>query len=462
MLGGRLSSPGLGISLVPLLLFVLAWVISTESPPAARTGYGPFDGLHCHRGESLDPPVQGTVRHTHNDFHSGRIESAEWPAFQEKFKRYLPDDGVHVEIRKEGETDEHRIVSIASGWKPDDQDHWHNHGDDDTFWWTPDEDNADACDYAPEFPGSSYSFTVNENAPVGTPVGTVQASDQDGDQPRHTLEGTGSGDFSIDSLTGQIEVKVPPDYEAKASYSITVKAADPGGRSTTVPVAISVTNAEEPGTVTLSQVIRAGERVTATLRDEDGGITGLTWMWKKAADKDGPWEVSDETSNARTLDAGDVGTYVMALARYGDGQGAGKAAESTPALVMERRRATPTPTHTPVPTNTPTPTPKNTPTPTKTPTPTHTPTNTPLPMNTATPTLSPTPTHTPAPTNTPTPTPTNTPAPTHTPTPAPTATPVLAGGGTFFRWPTSTPTVTPKPTLTPTPSPTPTAHPMPQ
>ena len=235
--GVRLLGPGLQASLLPLLLLVFALAFSSgSSNPPARMGDGPFDGPHCHSGEDLVPPAQSKGAHTHNDFHSGRIPKAEWKAFSEKFGHYLADNNVRVELREKGQATEHRIVSFPSNWKPEDQEVWHNHGDDDTAWWTPDPDGADNCNFTPEFSQSSYSFSVEENAAEGTPVGgMVQAHDGDGDHPTHTLQGTDKRFFTIDSVTGQIEIKVPLDYEAKSNYSVTVRATDPGGLHAEVP-----------------------------------------------------------------------------------------------------------------------------------------------------------------------------------------------------------------------------------
>ena len=46
-------------------------------------------------------------------------------------------------------------------------------------------------------------------------------------------------------------------------------------------VAVTVTNMEEDGIVTLSNRQPAvGTPITATLSDADGGVTNLTWMWR--------------------------------------------------------------------------------------------------------------------------------------------------------------------------------------
>ncbi|MBV7327670.1 DUF11 domain-containing protein [Chloroflexi bacterium TSY] len=95
---------------------------------------------------------------------------------------------------------------------------------------------------------ADQDFTVDENSPVGTLVGTVVASDPDDGQtliyrmttslevslnasiadslPRASEINTS---FVIDSLTGQITVAgSPPDYESVARYILTVQVTDSG------------------------------------------------------------------------------------------------------------------------------------------------------------------------------------------------------------------------------------------
>ena len=87
---------------------------------------------------------------------------------------------------------------------------------------------------------------------------------------RYTLEGTDAGFFTIVGTTGQIQTKAAQtyDFEAKPSYSVTVKADDNNGGTATKAVTITLTNVEEAGTVTLStNQPLARAQVTATLTD---------------------------------------------------------------------------------------------------------------------------------------------------------------------------------------------------
>jgi hypothetical protein len=70
-------------------------------------------------------------------------------------------------------------------------------------------------------------FLVNEDATAGTIVGTVEASDEDGDSLQYSItEGNENGDFAIDSAIGTISVVNPPDFESQPSYSLTVEVYD--------------------------------------------------------------------------------------------------------------------------------------------------------------------------------------------------------------------------------------------
>ncbi len=390
----RILRPGLTVSLLPLLLLVFAFALSAEQEPPAKTGAGPFDGQHCHSGESLDPPKTGTVRHTHNDFHSGFTRDSEHHKKYEDYFSNYPND-----VFFSGDPP---ISSFRQGWKPPGDQHWHNHGDDDTFWWTPDSDNEDTCYFTPYFLETSYDRQIDENTPAGNSVGQpVQAHDDDGEQATHTLEGSDQNFFAIDAMTGQIETRAPLDYETKSSYSLKVKATDPGGRYARTNVNITVNDVEEGGQVSVSGTLEAGKTVSAKLSDPDGGVSDLAWVWWVAPSADGPWEEIDgATGHQYALTTEAVGKYVRATAKYTDERGPEKSAHSLPLLVRKR-------TPDPIPAEkkeeaTPTPTPTSTPTPTPTAVPLSIArsTSTPTPMSTATPT----PTRTPSPTPSPTPT----------------------------------------------------------
>ena len=143
---------------------------------------------------------------------------------------------------------------------------------------------AGAGNDAPEFPSTetgARSFPENTTGVqnVGVPVA---ATDADDDTLTYTLGGTDASSFQIVSTSGQIQTTsgVTYDHEAKSSYSVTVTADDSNSGTDTKDVTITVTNLEEPGTVTLSTYQpSARSAVTATLSDPDEGVTGTTWQW---------------------------------------------------------------------------------------------------------------------------------------------------------------------------------------
>ena len=106
-----------------------------------------------------------------------------------------------------------------------------------------------------------------------------------------TLESVNAEDVTADT-TGTLKV-LTANYEKKSTYSITIVAKTIGaggdGNKTTeerygrLAVTVKVVDKEDAGKVTLdAREPQEGKSVTATLSDEDGGITGLTWQWWRA------------------------------------------------------------------------------------------------------------------------------------------------------------------------------------
>uniref|UniRef100_A0A3Q4GSQ4 Si:ch73-379j16.2 n=1 Tax=Neolamprologus brichardi TaxID=32507 RepID=A0A3Q4GSQ4_NEOBR len=91
----------------------------------------------------------------------------------------------------------------------------------------------DVNDNAPSF--EKYTVTIKENAPAGTFLLTVNASDSDeglnGEieySLKRKLRGLSSDPFDLDSKTGKLAVKGRLDYEETQVYEIKVLAADKG------------------------------------------------------------------------------------------------------------------------------------------------------------------------------------------------------------------------------------------
>ena len=113
----------------------------------------------------------------------------------------------------------------------------------------------DAANRAPTFPATEpTTLEVAENNAAGAPVGTVLATDPDGDALTYALDSASDAVFDIDS-SGAITVTSANalNYETKASYAVTVSVHDgkdaAGAADTTVDatrgVTITVTDVEE-------------------------------------------------------------------------------------------------------------------------------------------------------------------------------------------------------------------------
>ena len=146
---------------------------------------------------------------------------------------------------------------------------------------------TDAND-APSFTdGSSTTRTIAENTASGQNIGTViAATDVDsGDTLTYDLSGTDAASFSIVATSGQLQTKAPLDYETKSSYAVSVSVSDANGGSDSIPVVISITDANDaPSFADDSSTTRAiaentapgrniGTAVAATDPDTDDTLT---------------------------------------------------------------------------------------------------------------------------------------------------------------------------------------------
>ena len=78
---------------------------------------------------------------------------------------------------------------------------------------------------------SSATFAVDENQ---TAIGTVTATDGDGDTLIYSISGS---DIAIDSSSGALTFVSAPDYETKSSYSATVTV---DGTNVTQEITVSI------------------------------------------------------------------------------------------------------------------------------------------------------------------------------------------------------------------------------
>ena len=120
---------------------------------------------------------------------------------------------------------------------------------------------------------SNNSFTADENQ---TAIGTVTATDADGDDVTFTVSGT---ELAITSA-GVLTFVEAPDYETKAVYTATVTASD-GTNTTTQNITVNVTNVNDVAPVFTSEAtFSAAENQTAigtvTATDAEGDDVTFT------------------------------------------------------------------------------------------------------------------------------------------------------------------------------------------
>ena len=169
----------------------------------------------------------------------------------------------------------------------------------------------------PGFARHSYTHEVSENLEPGTDVGGITALnlDDDGETLTYSVSGTDADELlellDLDASTGRFSIKsgVHIDYEgmSKTTFKVTMSVSDgedASGEAETeptvddsTPLTVVITNANDPGVVTLStDSPQVGVPITATLTDPDYVMGGRpfrsSWSHSKAAD--GPFSVYRE------------------------------------------------------------------------------------------------------------------------------------------------------------------------
>ena len=118
-----------------------------------------------------------------------------------------------------------------------------------------------------------------------------------------------------------------------------MEATDAVGNTGTKDVKVTVTNVEEPGTVTMSQrQPRVGVAITASVTDLDGDVSGVTWQWSKGGN-----DIAKATSATYKPVDLDVTAILTATAMYTDGEDEGKTAtaNSANAVALDTRNRPP-------------------------------------------------------------------------------------------------------------------------
>ncbi|XP_077433283.1 protocadherin alpha-8-like isoform X15 [Vanacampus margaritifer] len=150
----------------------------------------------------------------------------------------------------------------------------------------------DVNDNMPVFTKETYSAMLQENAPVGTTIIQVNATDSDSGSNGEVVYSFGSDVkdkirqlFNIDSVTGEIIVKGNVDFEEQDSYDIDIQASDKGmipfktDKSVIIKIIDTNDNRPEIEVTSLSRAVsedsRPGTKVALiSVTDLDSGPNG--------------------------------------------------------------------------------------------------------------------------------------------------------------------------------------------
>ena len=131
------------------------------------------------------------------------------------------------------------------------------------------------------------AVSFGEDDAIDEVLATFVANDPEtNDAPTLGIRGADSSKFTFDATSGALMFKAAPDFEKPADadknnvYEVTITAADVNANMSTRDIKVTVTNAEEPGEVKLSQSRpRVGVAITASYSDDDGGLASAEWQW---------------------------------------------------------------------------------------------------------------------------------------------------------------------------------------
>ena len=168
----------------------------------------------------------------------------------------------------------------------------------------------------------SVSRSVAENvkgASVGDPVTAT-----DKDLLIYALSGDGSDDFAVDE--GQITTAKELDFETRSSYTLTLTATDPSLASGSIVVNITVTDTDDPATISAGTSVDYAENGTGpvqtfVLNDQDASSGGWSVSGADAAlfeiSSDGALSFKSSPNYESPADTGGDNTYNVTVSRSG-------------------------------------------------------------------------------------------------------------------------------------------------
>jgi hypothetical protein len=162
--------------------------------------------------------------------------------------------------------------------------------------------------------GGVTVFSEAENAEISIDL----TAEDDGSSIAWSRSGRDSSSFDIDADASDVKMatltsKSNPDFEQKSFYFVTVNAFD-GTHTGTLSLTIHITDADDPGMIMLTpSSVKVGQTITATLQDEDAGVTGETWAWSR-----GGAAIDGETSSTYSAVDDDVAEAMSVSVSYKD------------------------------------------------------------------------------------------------------------------------------------------------
>ena len=142
--------------------------------------------------------------------------------------------------------------------------------------------------------------------------------------------------FSANARSDSFNIAAGQDADCD-NESLTLELGSPApsdvGLSTPDEVGVNITDDEsdsdcdQPGEVSLSPSSpELGETITAALKDPDGILPGITWLWESSSDQSTWTAISGATAASYTPAVDDLAKWLRATATYTDGHGSGKSA----------------------------------------------------------------------------------------------------------------------------------------
>ena len=179
----------------------------------------------------------------------------------------------------------------------------------------------------------AIELRVDENTAARQNIGSaISASDADSNNLSYTLEGTGTGSFTIVRTSGQIQTMSPLNYEVRQSYSLTVKVDDGQRRMNSIAaksVTITVDNVREapskpaiPAVAGISGSTSSVRVTWAAPQNTGPEVTGYDVQYREVGSGPRRWQHygADRSTIITGLDAG-TRYEVQVRARSDEGTG---------------------------------------------------------------------------------------------------------------------------------------------